>query len=91
MSNHGSPRELHAEATPFVEIREGLGDEHKALAARLLEVGLKLDLATLAAAAAGLRDTSVLEQQLRRARDVGTLSTPPPPSTLFQQVKYTLP
>ncbi len=47
-----------------------MGDEHKALASRLLEEGLKLDLATLAAAAAGLRDTSVLEQQLRRARDV---------------------
>ena len=51
--------------------RKELGDEHEALAAKLLEDGLKLDMATLAAAAAGLRDTSVLESQLKRSREVG--------------------
>lgn len=54
----------------------GLGNEHEALAAKLLEGGAeKLDSATIAAAAAGLRDTSVLEKQLKRARDVSSCAS----------------
>lgn len=53
--------------------RHNLGNEHEALAAKLLENGLKLDMATVAAAAAGLKDTSVLEGQLKRAREVRPL------------------
>ena len=64
-------REMAAADVPAVEgSRRDLGDEHEALAARLLESGLKLDSATLAAAAAGLKDTSILEKQLKRAREV---------------------
>ena len=59
-----------ADASAMEGPSRGLGDEHEALAARLLESGLKLDSATLAAAAAGLKDTSVLEKQLKRAREV---------------------
>lgn len=56
---------------PAVDGQRGdLGDVHEALAAKLLESGLRLDSATLAAAAAGLKDTSILEKQLRRAREV---------------------
>ena len=59
--------------------RDSLGNEHEALAARLLDGGLeKLDSATVAAAAAGLRDTSVLEKQLKRARDVSRPSVTKP-------------
>ena len=63
-----------AEAPAAAGPRLDQGDEHEALAAKLLENGLKLDMATVAAAAAGLKDTSVLEGQLRRARQVGQIA-----------------
>lgn len=58
-----------ADASAAEGLRQDLSNEHEALAAKLLQTGLKLDSATLAAAAAGLKDTSVLEKQLRRARE----------------------
>ncbi len=65
-----------ADASPVDGPRQDWGDEHEALAAKLLESGLKIDSATLAAAAAGLKDTSVLEKQLRRSREVQLCNLP---------------
>lgn len=69
----------------FVGGGSDLSNRHEALAIRLLEGGLEnLDGASLAAAAAGLRDTAVLENQLHRARLVKIFPQPhhPPHDTM---------